>query len=376
MIRRMRGAPGAAFLLLLFPGYAGAFQDEQGRTMPPEQPAGQGSDAYAAWHRELEAWLQPPPPDQPQPRFVCEKRSVDAGDVWEGSKTKAVWTVWNAGDAPLRMRAAFGGCMTAGGRTIFSLAPGETGEIEGKVGACFPLGRRSRCGPRVWTNDRRKAEVDLDAIANVRSAIRTGFDDISIRSFTFDPFSYRAGPQTKTIQIRRGDGGPLRLAVKSVSPEGATAELREIEAGERYELTVTLKPPWPAYGPGSGVIALATGVELQPEAKIGFTTDFQPRVRVVPGQITIPRWGRGEEDYSTSLVWSDDLPPGRILEAAIDDPSMSVRVETSGNRQVVSVHVPAHERPLKKTYWKVTLKTDDSLAPEVQIPVIGAPAKP
>jgi hypothetical protein len=300
--------------------------------------------------------------------FVCEERTVDAGDVWEGSSGKAVWTVFNAGEAPLRMRATFGGCMTPGGRTIFSLAPGETAEIEGRVGACFPLGRRSCCGPRVRTNDRRESQVDLDAITNVRSAIRTGFDSTSMRSFAFEPFSRSAGPQTKTIVIRRGDDGPLHLAVTSVKPAETATELREIEAGERYELSVTLSPPWPVQGL-IGVIVLATGVERQQEVKIGFTTDLAPRVRAQPNRITVPRAGDRGSDFPAHLIWSDDAPPGRILEASIDDPAMSVRVEPKDGAQVVTLHVSAHDGPLERKLRTIVLTTDDPAVPEVRIPV-------
>lgn len=50
-------------------------------------------------------------------------------------------------------------------------------------------------------------------------------------------------PEPRTITIRRGDGGPLRLEVAGVGKPGIEASLREIKPGEHYELTVGLTPP-------------------------------------------------------------------------------------------------------------------------------------
>jgi hypothetical protein len=240
---------------------------------------------------ELEQWLEPASPDQPQPRFVCDEPLIDvdqvwvnswhivacieAGEIWEGSSKIITWMVHNGGLAPLRMKIAFGGCMGNAGPALVELAPGGYCPVKGKVGACFPLGRHRFCGPVVRTNDPLNPRVGLEAWVTVRSAIRTGFDQISIRSFEFDPFLRDAGPQTKVIEITRGDGGPLSMQVESVKPESVAAELREVEPGQRYELAVTANPPWPKW-PFWGLIVLATGVEEQPQVKLGFKVQVAP----------------------------------------------------------------------------------------------------
>ncbi len=48
-------------------------------------------------------WLTPPPEDQPQPRFVCERPIHQTGPVWVGATTEFSWEVTNAGAAPLRL---------------------------------------------------------------------------------------------------------------------------------------------------------------------------------------------------------------------------------------------------------------------------------
>lgn len=79
--------------------------------------------------------------------------------------------------------------------------------------------------------------------------------------------SLDAGPQTKTLTIVRGDGGPLDPRLLCFRHSGATAELRVIEPGEHYEIDITFYPPWES-GRHSNSIELATGVPEQPECRV------------------------------------------------------------------------------------------------------------
>ncbi len=47
--------------------------------------------------------LTPPPPDQPQPRWVCEQPEVDAGRVWRGKKADYVFKIRNTGEGELKI---------------------------------------------------------------------------------------------------------------------------------------------------------------------------------------------------------------------------------------------------------------------------------
>jgi hypothetical protein len=247
---------------------------------------------------ELEQGLEPPPPEEPQPRFVCDEplidvddvwvnswqivACIDAGEVWEGSSKIVTWMVHNGGLAPLHMKVGFGGCMGNAGPALLELDPGGFCPIKGKVGSCFPLGRRRFCGAAVRTNDPLNPRVSLDAWVTVRSAIRTPFDNASFkrdgrspRYFKLGPIERSAGPQMEVIDITRGDGGPLSLRVDSVRPESVSAELRELKPGERYELTITANPPWPKWGL-YGQVVLSTGVPEQPTVKFGFNVELAP----------------------------------------------------------------------------------------------------
>jgi hypothetical protein len=48
--------------------------------------------------------LTPPPPDQPQPKFVCAQTKVIAEPVWQGKTAEFSFAIRNEGQAPLAIR--------------------------------------------------------------------------------------------------------------------------------------------------------------------------------------------------------------------------------------------------------------------------------
>jgi hypothetical protein len=48
--------------------------------------------------------LTPLPPDQPQPKFVCNPKKVVAEGVWQGQRAEFKFTIGNEGEAPLAVR--------------------------------------------------------------------------------------------------------------------------------------------------------------------------------------------------------------------------------------------------------------------------------
>ena len=94
-------------------------------------------------------------------------------------------------------------------------------------------------------------------------------------------------PEPRKITLRRGDGGPLQLELAGVGKPGIEASLREIKAGEHYELTVSLVPP---LKPGRlySWVKLKTGIKEVAESRITVSA-------VVP-----PTWGEEPDRRSAS----------------------------------------------------------------------------
>jgi hypothetical protein len=87
------------------------------------------------------------------------------------------------------------------------------------------------------------------------------------RYATFRGFDDATTPLPAKITITRGDGGPLDLEIVKTGKAGIDAELREVEPGTRYELTVNLSPPQKT-GRLRSWVRLKTGVKEMPQTTI------------------------------------------------------------------------------------------------------------
>lgn len=203
---------------------------------------------------------------------------------------------------------------------------------------------------------------------NVRSVLRTkpqmgksGYCDLG-------QFERGTPVHTRVITITRGDAGPLNPKVVSVKEPGAMAKLREIERGEHYELDITLSPPWPRVSKLNSV-TLETGVEQQPRETIGFKAVVTRRLTAYPARFNIPPGVTSALELTARLEWSSDAPPGRVLEASVNAPGLTVTVEERDGKQIIVLQVPANCRLARPEQARVTLETDDPERPELRLPV-------
>ena len=168
------------------------------------------------------------------------------------------------------------------------------------------------------------------------------------------------------LTLRRGDAGPIAPELGSIKSQNVSAALREIKAGEHYELDVTLSPPWPNKRITTS-LNVKTGVVQVAEETILVTADVVPRVRAVPDRFNIPRLPTKPSESSVSVVW-DRNAPQKIVKAEASDERLSVRIEDEGEGQKVVLAVPAgYDSPRRPPH--VTLTTDDQEVKVLQVPI-------
>jgi TusA-related sulfurtransferase len=183
-----------------------------------------------------------------------------------------------------------------------------------------------------------------------------------------------AGTQQKTVKITRGDGGPLAPELSPSEHENVKASVREIEPGQQYEIDIEVSPPWPKRAL-SASLTLKTGVKESPEQIIRVYARMAPRLSAVEKRFQIPRDVKSDLDLKTRLKWSAGKS-GNILEVTPSDPALSASITEEEGQQYVVLHVPAGYTPPEKTRPSVTVKTDDPLAPSLNIPVFVARPAP
>lgn len=227
-------------------------------------------------------------------------------------------------------------------------------------------GRMSRI-VKVETNDRATPVAQLEGVAEVKSAVR-----LNPSTVNFGQFSRRAEAQTKTIELSRGDAGPIKPSVVSTGNPQFEAEIKEIEAGEKYELIVTAKPPWPN-DMLRGTLVIDTGVTRSPKEQVTLFARITPRLTATPSRLRVPFDPPQDVEVPALLRWSDG-PPGNVLEAAVNDPGLRVEVDTQEDKQRIVLHVPAGFKSMQTKRYMVTVKTDDPIVGTLEVPIFASRA--
>ena len=169
--------------------------------------------------------------------------------------------------------------------------------------------------------------------------------------------------------MARGDGGTLKLKMKTLKTPGFKVELRGIEAGEKYELEVQIVPPFDSKRTRVN-LEFDTGIPESPTVTLRAYASIPARVTAMPKRFMVPGDRKDVWKASTRLVW-DDVVSYKILEASVNDPKLTVRVVEKSGTQRVELEVPKDYDP-GSTARAVTIKTDDAQMPTIRVPILSA----
>jgi len=221
----------------------------------------------------------------------------------------------------------------------------------------------------VYTNDAKHEKETLMCTGQVRAPFK-----LEPARLTFGQITPDSAEQSKTVRILRGDGGPIAPELMPINNENVKAELREVKAGEEYELKVDLLPPWPARALTAN-LTLKTGISEAPEDTINVYARVMPRLSADRSQFRIPSDVTSDTDLKTRINWAGGKA-GKALGATVNDSKLSVRLEATNNQQYVVLHIPAGYEAAPGQPTHVTVSTDDPQSPTLNIPVYPAPPAP
>ncbi len=357
----------AATLALLAGGIPALAQQQS--KQPPKTPDTEAAAARAALRGKQDCGdrepskldLTPPPPDAPQPKFVCEHELVPGKKVWKGEKSHFSWNITNAGEGVLKYTLKAGCAITIIGPIDRVLQPAQTDTVEIDVDTTNK-GDTIRPLVSVLTNDRNTPKARLRGMGRVLVPFVADPTKVNFGKIERD-----SGPVAQRIEIRPSDGGPINLQVAAVDPPNLEAYLVPTPPLTTYTLVVRLAPPWPN-GPVIGSVTLDTGVTQLPQDTILVFANIAPRLRAHPDRFIIRPRAAQPLDTSVRLGWSDSRQ-ARVLGVEVSDPQLKVDFKEQKDMQIVSLHVPAAYAPDGKSPPVVTVKTEDPEAPTLEIPV-------
>ncbi len=189
-------------------------------------------------------------------------------------------------------------------------------------------------------------------------------------SVDFGKMSREPTAHKRTITISRGDGGPITPSVVAARGKGISAEIREIEPQTRYELDVTVSPPWPN-GPVRGSIVLTTGVSQSPQTTVPVVAKLKGRLESSPSAFRVVTGRATGAWMAATLNWSGE-PHGHALEVSCNEPNLTVSLQENSGKQQVVLQVPASYEPEQRRSV-ITVRTDDKEVPILRIPVTCGP---
>lgn len=307
------------------------------------------------------------------PAIKFDTPIYDFGRIRAGQDVVHDFWFSNTGTGPLellRVRPSCG-CTQAGAHDKI-VQPGQTGKIPIKMStghAAGPVNKTVMVSTNVTGEG---SNVTLQIKGEVWQPLQTTPTSASFGRLTAESMKSATLERKLTI-VNNTETKAVLADIKSSSPS-FKAEVKELEAGKKFELTVSVVPP---LSPGvvSGTIDIATGVTDMPKLQVPVSAYVTADVEITPNQLTLAtnRPGAMQRQFfvrnnsARSLKISDLKASNEILKVSI------LETQPVGMAYRVSLDIPAdYQIPEKGD--TITFKTDNTGMPNVTIPIKAAPA--
>jgi hypothetical protein len=278
---------------------------------------------------------QPAPPAATNslgPRITFDSNEYNFGRIGAGELVKHVFIVSNAGDQTLVISSVTPGChCTTAGDWTHTIEPGQTGTIPIQFDSSTFHGNVTK-PIRVASNDKLAPVRTITLQGTIWKAI-----EISPPRAFINVMPDALSNAATIVHITNHSEQPLELSNPTTASGPFKAELKTIQPGKEFELTVTAVPPL-ATGSVAGRISIQTSLTNRPVLDIPAVVILQPELSLTPVQQIVLRplikqWTTNfitiTANVSKALVLSDpevsdqrvsvelkEIVPGRIFRLA------------------------------------------------------------
>jgi hypothetical protein len=307
------------------------------------------------------------------PKAVFRETRFDFERAMYGSVVEHDFLLKNEGSAALKIVKASMTSPLLVTRMPRELAPGGEGLIH------FKLDTAALRGPfkgqiRVFLNDPDLPEADLS------------FEGVVIPPVEVSPLpaffvsSLRGKGKSASIEIINHEPAPLRILKVDHASESFTTNLETIEPGQRYKLTLILKPNGPG-GRKTEPITVGTSSEAQPTLEITGNTFLRERVYTFPdsvdlGAIPISQIRKNPDLLSmltqTLMVYQEG---GSDFRATLhtDLPALKLKWERGPKRDRYQTTIALDPDKVQVGSYKglLLIDTNDPAFPKLTVPISG-----
>ena len=306
------------------------------------------------------------PAAQTGPRIEFPEPKHDFGSVPKGESVHHVFTVKNAGDAPLEIREVRPACgCTTTGEWTRVIAAGTSGTIP------IQLATAQFTGPvhktiTITSNDPAHPLTVLEITASIWTPIQ-----ISNPVVIFPAFTQLDQVVTRTVTIRNQVAGTLALTeLQSDQPEFRPA-LREIVPGQEFELTITTVPPL-RNGTQTARISMKSSNLQMPLLIVQAVATVLPAVQVAPTEImlTTLKLAAAEKKYDVVLNHRGGDLKLSELKTNVDGVEILTTTTPNGKQSTITLTFPAgfEARTTGKMFFSG--KTSHPELPSFEVPIV------
>ncbi|MBX3393725.1 MAG: DUF1573 domain-containing protein [Phycisphaerae bacterium] len=324
-----------------------------------------------------------PGADIPSPTVVLKPGEVpaikfdtpiyDFGRVKSGSDIKHDFYFTNTGTGPLEILRVKPSCgCTVAGQYDRIVQPNETGKIPltmSSKGASGPLSKNVTVNTNIAGAD---STISLQIKGEVWQPIQVTPQAASFGRITAQDSGDKL---VRKLTIASNVEAPVTLGEPISSHPKVKASVSTLEPGKRFEVVVTLEPPFES-GNINGRVTIPTGVADMPNVEISAYAFVTAAIDVSPTTLILPP-SRTADVTRQFYIRSNINKPFNISDLATSNPD--IKLELTDVKDSITyrlkVDVPTGYAP-PAGGDRITMKTDSPDVPTITIPVNSQAVSP
>jgi hypothetical protein len=300
------------------------------------------------------------------PNAVFPDARFAFGKVIAGAVVEHDFVFKNQGSVPMLIQKVSMPTPLLATQMPHEVAPGAEGRIH------FKLDTASLDGEfegviLVFLNDTALRQADLTFSGHIIPAI-----EVSPRP-AFFVAGERGRGNRAGIEIVNHESQPLTIEKIEHATERFTTQLETLKRGERYRLTLALKPNGPA-GRTSDTILIRTSSKRSPVLKVAANTYLYERVHTFPDVVDFGTWHVGDPGHAAEILMiHQEGGTDFKTQLSTDIPGLSLKSERGrkGDRYQAEVSLALDKIPAGRIKGSIFIDSNDREFPRVVVPVSG-----
>jgi hypothetical protein len=297
---------------------------------------------------------------------VFPEARFDFGEVPSGVVVEHDFAVNNQGTAPMVIeKVSMTSPLLVTGMP-HAVAPGAEGRIHFKQDTAN-LGGRFEGTILVFLTDPALPQVNLTFAGHIIPPI-----ELSPMP-AFFVAGQRGRGNRAGIEIVNHESQPLRIEKIEHATERFTTQLETLKRGQRYRLTLILKPDGPS-GKSADAILMRTSSKRMPVLKVNANTYLYERVHTFPDAVDFGTWRAGDAGGAAlTLMTYQEGGTDFKAQLSTDIPGLTLKSERGpkGDRYQAEISLIFQKTRVGPIKGSIFIDTNDREFPRIVVPVYG-----